>query len=76
MPVTNVDRCRPFGTARPARVKNMVERVSWQSTMSAPVGFDNEKYLEEQSRTIRERAASIRGRLHLGEFASSSLTMG
>jgi uncharacterized protein (UPF0371 family) len=33
--------------------------------MAIPAGFDNEKYLEEQSRAIMERAASIGGKLYL-----------
>jgi uncharacterized protein (UPF0371 family) len=33
--------------------------------MPGPAGFDNDKYLEEQSRAIVERAASIGGKLYL-----------
>jgi uncharacterized protein (UPF0371 family) len=33
--------------------------------MPSPTGFDNDKYLEEQSRAIVERAASIGGKLYL-----------
>jgi uncharacterized protein (UPF0371 family) len=33
--------------------------------VTIPVGFDNEKYLEEQSRAIMDRAASIGGKLYL-----------
>ena len=33
--------------------------------MTGSVGFDNNKYLEEQSRAIVERAKSIGGKLYL-----------
>ena len=33
--------------------------------MAAPVGFDNQKYVEEQTRAITERAARIGGKLYL-----------
>lgn len=35
------------------------------SGMTSPIGFDNQKYLDEQSRAIVERAERIGGRLYL-----------